>query len=301
MRLTCPNCDAQYEVPDSAIPAGGRDVQCSNCGHFWYQMPPGEGEEAFAADDLGTETAEQSIARAMGASDADAEPPERAPAAPEPDPDPAPRPEAAEMPQASAPAEDDSDTPSGTDTASAARPKTLDESLVALLKEEAEREVQARRLEVSRTSPMPEMQPDLGLAEPDETADRARRLAALQGLDPEPAPARPTARRDLLPDVEEINSTLQTSEVEARQADAELARLPDLMRPKRGFRSGFSLIMILLIVGIAAYVAAPQLKVQFPAAAPTVEGFVTAVDDAREWLEVMMDRASAAIQGPADN
>ncbi len=37
MRLTCPNCSAQYEVPDDVIPAGGRDVQCSNCEHTWFQ------------------------------------------------------------------------------------------------------------------------------------------------------------------------------------------------------------------------------------------------------------------------
>ena len=36
MRLTCPNCDAQYVVPAAAIPADGRDVQCSNCGHIWF-------------------------------------------------------------------------------------------------------------------------------------------------------------------------------------------------------------------------------------------------------------------------
>ena len=39
MRLTCPNCRAQYEVADSAIPARGRDVQCSSCGHGWFQLP----------------------------------------------------------------------------------------------------------------------------------------------------------------------------------------------------------------------------------------------------------------------
>ncbi|MBK6466238.1 MAG: zinc-ribbon domain-containing protein [Rhodobacter sp.] len=33
MRLVCPNCDAKYEVPDDAVPEGGRDVQCSSCGH----------------------------------------------------------------------------------------------------------------------------------------------------------------------------------------------------------------------------------------------------------------------------
>lgn len=37
MRLTCPNCDAQYEVPDDVIPSDGRDVQCSSCGNTWFQ------------------------------------------------------------------------------------------------------------------------------------------------------------------------------------------------------------------------------------------------------------------------
>lgn len=40
MRLTCPNCGAQYEVPDDIIPTGGRDVQCSNCGNTWFQVHP---------------------------------------------------------------------------------------------------------------------------------------------------------------------------------------------------------------------------------------------------------------------
>ena len=39
MRLTCPNCNAQYEVDEKVIPKGGRDVQCSACGHTWYQYP----------------------------------------------------------------------------------------------------------------------------------------------------------------------------------------------------------------------------------------------------------------------
>ncbi|APX89551.1 hypothetical protein BV394_07345 [Brevirhabdus pacifica] len=38
MRLICPNCDAQYEVGDGVIPPEGRDVQCSNCGHTWFQV-----------------------------------------------------------------------------------------------------------------------------------------------------------------------------------------------------------------------------------------------------------------------
>ena len=42
MRLSCPNCGAQYEVPLEVIPTAGRDVQCSNCGHTWFQIHPDE-------------------------------------------------------------------------------------------------------------------------------------------------------------------------------------------------------------------------------------------------------------------
>jgi len=37
MRLICPNCVAQYEVDQDVIPPEGRDVQCANCGHSWFQ------------------------------------------------------------------------------------------------------------------------------------------------------------------------------------------------------------------------------------------------------------------------
>lgn len=37
MRLVCPSCDAEYEIARSAIPRSGREVECSNCGHTWFQ------------------------------------------------------------------------------------------------------------------------------------------------------------------------------------------------------------------------------------------------------------------------
>ncbi|WP_201723338.1 zinc-ribbon domain-containing protein, partial [Sulfitobacter sp. HI0076] len=45
MRLICPNCDAQYEVPDEVMPVAGRDVQCSNCGQTWFQHHPDNAPE----------------------------------------------------------------------------------------------------------------------------------------------------------------------------------------------------------------------------------------------------------------
>lgn len=58
MRLICPNCGAQYEVPESVIPETGRDVQCSSCGHTWFQRhpdqqsPSSEATETADPDDL---------------------------------------------------------------------------------------------------------------------------------------------------------------------------------------------------------------------------------------------------------
>ena len=37
MRLVCPNCKANYEVPLHAVPIGGREVKCASCGHSWFQ------------------------------------------------------------------------------------------------------------------------------------------------------------------------------------------------------------------------------------------------------------------------
>ena len=37
MRLVCPNCKANYEIPRQAVPIGGREVKCDTCGHSWFQ------------------------------------------------------------------------------------------------------------------------------------------------------------------------------------------------------------------------------------------------------------------------
>lgn len=40
MRLTCPNCGAEYQVPDGVIPPGGKHVQCSACHTRWFMHGP---------------------------------------------------------------------------------------------------------------------------------------------------------------------------------------------------------------------------------------------------------------------
>ena len=36
MLIKCPNCNAQYEVPNDIIHTAGRDVQCSSCSKTWF-------------------------------------------------------------------------------------------------------------------------------------------------------------------------------------------------------------------------------------------------------------------------
>ena len=37
MLLVCPKCKANYEIPRHAVPIGGREVKCADCGHSWFQ------------------------------------------------------------------------------------------------------------------------------------------------------------------------------------------------------------------------------------------------------------------------
>lgn len=298
MRLVCPNCDATYEVPDDAIPDGGRDVQCSACGHAWFQLPPdveaaAEEEAALFGDDLpaapeaGEAAAwpeegaddDEALAAAIGAAVAG----ETAPAI------------VAEVEAV-------------VEAAAAAPRQDLDEDVRALLREEAEREAEARRIEAQRAGArraeaegQMQVQPDLGMetAAPAGAALSAtqRRLAMLKGEDPDappPEPPKPAARRDLLPDVEEINSTLQPGDA---ALDAEVDALPDLTRQRSSFRSGFFMVILLLVIATAIYVMAPQLAEQFPSLKGYLDSYVAFVDALRIWLNAKMDAATAMLTG----
>lgn len=46
MILQCPNCNARFAVPDSAIPPEGRTVKCGKCAHQWFATRIGEDARA---------------------------------------------------------------------------------------------------------------------------------------------------------------------------------------------------------------------------------------------------------------
>ena len=49
MRVTCPECESKFKVPDKALGATGRKLRCSQCGHQWFQEPKAEKPAAKAA------------------------------------------------------------------------------------------------------------------------------------------------------------------------------------------------------------------------------------------------------------
>jgi predicted Zn finger-like uncharacterized protein len=63
MRIKCPDCFAQFDVPNGAIKKGGRQLRCGQCKHQWHQLPiiestlndiPGNNDETIGADSLQT-------------------------------------------------------------------------------------------------------------------------------------------------------------------------------------------------------------------------------------------------------
>jgi len=326
MRLVCPNCGAQYEVDAAVIPDEGREVVCSACGHGWFQpsqrqidageaapeavaapgVAPEEPAEAPAGqpvDKPDTEPDEDEaghVPAAPAAPEVAPTPPEPEPAEPEPaEPEPA---EPAALTAAAAetapdetPAVPDQPVPepAGTGGAAAEPPlpprRTIDDAMMAVLREEAEREARARREEGMSL----ETQPDLGLDSPpppppaEEPALVPAEAAAV---------AAPAQRKALLPDIEAINSTLtatsERADMAGGPADAESQR-----RARSGFRAGFSLALLVALVLLFLYMLAPALSARFPSAAPALDGFVGTVDSGRLWLDEMLRRSTQAIRG----
>jgi predicted Zn finger-like uncharacterized protein len=274
MRLICPNCGAQYEVDDTLVPDAGRDVQCSNCGHGWFQRPAHL--DQGLAEELGTALAETPEPEPEPTELALAEAEDIAGA------DPAPAPEAEDT----APAKPFAD-PEDTDTVPDG-PAPLAPELRSILVEEAERETRARHDEAAI-----ETQEDLGLEDPAGAAPGVReRMARLRGLDVDDradstaaavvAATAAGSRRELLPDIEEINSSLRSAE--EREDEIEAAEILDSRR-RSGFGMGFTIVVLIAVIAIAVYVWSDQIGTAIPAVKPMLAVYVDWADGVRGWLD----------------
>ena len=107
------------------------------------------------------------------------------------------------------------------------------------------------------------------------------------------------SRRDLFPDIEQINSTLTAEGDRGTPSDAPTPNPYDgTPRQRAGFRVGF-LAMIILAAGAGlAYFQAPMVANVFPAAAPAVQRYTDAVDGARFWLDERVRGGAEQMMGP---
>jgi predicted Zn finger-like uncharacterized protein len=320
MRLVCPNCDAEYEVDDAAVPKEGRDVQCSNCGHAWFQVHPETEAEQEAETDL--------YDAPPGKIEPAAEQMPHAAAEVAPDPEavaagarPATRPLTRPVGQPEPAGHEDADMadeggPLATDLPPP-RSRTLDETVLAVLREEAERESAARQTEVVSQQPTLESQTEMPLApaasDQGGMAAAVRRIARMRGAaagpatdadadadaDAAPEPA-PKSRSDMFPAIEEINSTLRATGDRAQDMDdAIVDSLPDLTRKGGGFRRGFLTLVLLGVLIAVLYGFAPLIGARVPALEGAAKAYVVGIDAARVWLDVNLRELVATLRGLA--
>lgn len=216
MRLICPNCGAQYEIDAELIPQAGRDVQCSDCGHTWFETPGASLAREASIDDLAT---------------------------------PDDLPEDGATSQAEAAFTDQPPSPE------APRPH-LSEDVAQILREEADHE----RAQRKRDAEQIEIQPDLGLHD---------------------APA----RREQLPDIEEINSSLRSNDAPPTP--------PAAPTRKGGFWTGFLIIVLLAALALAAYLFADQIARALPATDPALSAYTDWVDGLRLRLFEIVETVKA--------
>ena len=348
MRLICPNCSAQYEIDASLIPDEGRDVQCSNCGHTWFELPAtppafADAPEPQAGPGETGESPREPEDGGLAPSAADEPGPEPA-AAPEPEPAPAeedrehvPEPEPSERPAAEAetPVGDDAETrPEADEPSTAARAfaeasqkaevdtpdvdpfaaaaaagatvqmrRPVDEAAREILREEAERELSRRRAPPTTTI---ETQTDMPLetVRGRNTPSRALR-ARMARSDSEDTPAAPAEkkqhdprvqsvddgyeapRRDLLPDIDEINSSLKSRRKQAQDRPESAAER------QRGFRSGFLAMVALAVLMILAYAWAPDIARAVPALETALLNYVDWANGVRDWIDGLIGATPA--------
>lgn len=314
MRLICPGCGAQYEVDESVIPDAGRDVQCSNCGNAWFQMSAAQlkAEEARAAEAEAAGTAvdetEDWVEEAPEEVATADEPPLEEPsqevaaeedrgAAEDAAEDPA---DAEDEPEAAAEAAPAPEEPAPA-PAPAPKRKTLDDAVMNVLREEADRERRAREAEGS----LIETQPDLGIPAEAAAASVAAVAAAQDGdapeieddvYDPEneDSVVSRAARKELLPDIEEINSSLRATSDRGDEA-ASVDAPATLRRRRSGFRMGFVTAIVIAAILLLVYAFAPTISSAVPGASGVMESYVAGVDGARSWLDATLQGLTASM------
>ena len=253
MRLTCPNCGAEYEVPAGMIPPGGKHVQCSNCHTRWFMRS-------------GSVRSPEAGLRLVGGEDREDAPEERdfvwegagGGAAPQED----------GVPEETA----DSMDPAAADRDAA-------ETAEAKVAGDAPQETSVRE-----DTDSGEIEPESGAPAQGEPAEDQH-----GATDPEAAPAAPGLATvpAYAPPVERAAAP-DTAGPRPRRlelpADA-MPPAPPPPRPANRLAAGLLLGFLIVAALVSAYVWRAPIAAAVPAAAPALTAWGETVDKARVWID----------------
>lgn len=308
MRIICPGCRAEYAIPDNAVPAAGREVQCAACTHAWYQLPaaspqdpppfaaPGSGADSRVGPDVrpgagppvpgegpapsaapppatATEAPERRIERlraALGEVGRSLSAADPAPAVPAP---------GAAMASAAEAADDEEPSPEPA-VATAPSPRRIDPGVLRILREEAAFEARARAGEpVMRLTPAQDRLARLQQAERDGAAfGPADSEAAVE----DPDAARHAARPPLIRAAASDPRPAARATPPALRPGANGRDLPVRLDPRgvaayrarqhrKGFRAGYGASLGICCAALVLYLGAPQMARWLPAGTPLAE------------------------------
>jgi hypothetical protein len=177
--------------------------------------------------------------------------------------------------------------------------------VLEVLREEAAREAAVRRAEAP---PPIEVQTDLGLAPPPpppllspSVFLAARERFADLSVSPDELTSEddmqplPASRRELFPDIEEINSTLRASS-EPRGDESEAETETYVGADRRGFRTGFVMMILIAVLLSLLYAMAPRIVAAVPASESAMQAYVDGVDWARLGVDAALQSAIRSLR-----
>lgn len=290
MRLICPNCSAEYEVDVSVIPPNGRDVQCSNCANAWFEPHPDQAKATATATGQAPKPRRPQRAQPEinihRADDTTQTPARRSRVAAQ---------------RASRGSETPAELPEEPPLAAIPQRREIDPDVLRVLREEAAHDARARRgepMESQEELALSGAAPRQSLRTPTDPRDLPDEDLVPSGtIGPRRVSRDGGARSEMLPDIEQINSSLRASTDRKTSVPAyvEVEQRLKKVRRGQGFRLGFSLMLLIAAAGIFGYMFAPEISERFPQAEPYLTAFTTEVNSARGWLDTTIRGLSEQI------
>ena len=140
----------------------------------------------------------------------------------------------------------------------------------------------------------------------DRSAAARARMARLRGLEDSESDlaaanaAAAGSRKELLPDVEEINSSIVASQDrspvdEGTILEAEIEQ--PVVKRRRGSRLAFRLIIIFILLALAVYVFAPQIVEAVPQTEPYLATYIDWINGIRDQIDPLIAQGVDLVKG----